>query len=187
MPLPKFIRRRIYPFLRFFSKTDVMTHNNEKPLKPVYDIELTDIHGKPHPLGQYKGKRILIVNTASECGYTPQYKQLQELHTTLGDKIAVLGFPCDDFGGQEPGSEEQIEQFCEINYGVTFPLFEKIHVVGPEKHQLYKWLTDPSLNGWNSQEPTWNFCKYVISEEGHLLHFLSAAVDPFDERITAGL
>ena len=150
----------------------------------VYDIPLTDIQGKPTLLTAYQGKRLLIVNTASECGYTPQYAQLEELHRNLGHRIVVLGFPCNDFGAQEPGTEDEIKSFCEARYGVSFPLFAKLHVTGAEKHPLYQWLTDPGKNGWNNQEPTWNFCKYVIDEYGKLLHFLSANVDPFDTRIT---
>lgn len=153
-------------------------------MKSVFDIPLVDIQGRTVNLNAFKGKKILIVNTASECGYTPQYAQLEELHQQFGHSIAVLGFPCNDFGGQEPGSELEIKTFCQARYGVTFPLFSKLHVTGAEKHPLYSWLTDPALNGWNSQEPTWNFCKYVIDEKGKLLHFLNANIDPFDERIT---
>lgn len=152
-------------------------------MKSVFDIPLVDIQGRTVNLNAFKGKKILIVNTASECGYTPQYAQLEELHQQYGKSIAVLGFPCNDFGGQEPGTELEIKTFCQARYGVTFPLFSKLHVTGSEKHPLYNWLTDPALNGWNSQEPTWNFCKYVIDEKGTLLHFLNANIDPFDERI----
>ena len=149
----------------------------------IYSIKVTDINGKVTDLSQYKGKKILIVNTASNCGYTHQYKDLEKLHEEYSDKIAVLGFPCNQFGGQEPGTAEEIGAFCEKNYGVTFPLFEKSNVKGSEKSELYSWLTDKSKNGWNDQEPSWNFCKYVIDEQGKLLAFYPSKTEPFDERI----
>jgi len=149
----------------------------------IYSIKVTDINGKVTDLSQYKGKKILIVNTASNCGYTHQYKDLEKLHEEYADKIAVLGFPCNQFGGQEPGTAEEIGAFCEKNYGVTFPLFEKTNVKGSEKSELYSWLTDKSKNGWNDQEPSWNFCKYVIDEQGKLLAFYPSKTEPFDERI----
>ncbi len=149
----------------------------------IYSIKVTDINGKVTDLSQYKGKKILIVNTASNCGYTHQYKDLEKLHEEYADKIAVLGFPCNQFGGQEPGTAEEIGAFCEKNYGVTFPLFEKSNVKGSEKSELYSWLTDKSKNGWNDQEPSWNFCKYVIDEQGKLLAFYPSKTEPFDERI----
>jgi glutathione peroxidase len=159
------------------------THNIP-PAQDIYAIPVTSIQGEEMTLEKYKGKKILLVNTASECGYTPQYESLQKLHELHGKEIAVLGFPCNDFGAQEPDDEKAISSFCESNYGVTFPLFSKIHVVGKEKHPLYAWLSDPAKNGWNSQKPTWNFCKYLVDEEGKLLHFFNAAVDPLDKLIT---
>ena len=120
---------------------------------------------------------------ASKCGYTPQYEDLQKLNEEYGDKITILGFPANNFGGQEPGTNEEIKKFCTGNYGVTFPMFEKISVKGVDKHPLYRWLTDKSMNGWNDQEPTWNFCKYFIDENGELKHFFQSSVNPFDEEI----
>ena len=149
----------------------------------IYSIKVTDITGKVTDLSKYKGKKMLIVNTASKCGFTHQYKDLEKLHEEYGDKIVVLGFPCNQFGGQEPGTAEEIGAFCEKNYGVTFPLFEKSNVKGSEKSELYSWLTDKSKNGWNDQEPSWNFCKYVIDEKGRLLAFYPSKTEPFDERI----
>jgi len=159
------------------------THNIP-PVQDIYAIPVTSIQGEEMTLEKFKGKKILIVNTASECGYTPQYESLQKLHELHGNKIAVLGFPCNDFGAQEPDDEKSISSFCKSNYGVTFPMFSKIHVVGKEKHPLYAWLSDPAKNGWNSQKPTRNFCKYLVDEEGKLLHFFNAAVDPLDKLIT---
>jgi glutathione peroxidase len=172
-------------FRKFITKSVLSNDKNINPMTSIYDIALVDIQGRPVTLSAFKGKKMLIVNTASKCGYTPQYARLEELHKKWGQKIAVLGFPCNDFGGQEPGSEVEVKSFCQVNYGVTFPLFSKLHVTGEGKHPLYKWLTDPGQNGWNTQEPNWNFCKFLMDEQGKLLHFLSSDVDPLDDRITA--
>ena len=152
-----------------------------------YDIKVNDIKGQPFDLHQLKGKKVLIVNTASECGYTPQYADLQKLHEQYGDKLIVLGFPCNDFGGQEPGSAGQIQSFCTKNYGVTFQLFEKVAVKGSGISPLYQWLTDKNKNGWNDQAPSWNFCKYLLDENGNLLSFFPSSVNPLDEKITGRL
>lgn len=152
-----------------------------------YDFKLKDLDGKEIDFDQYKGKKILIVNVASKCGYTPQYAALQELNEKYGDKVQILGFPANNFGGQEPGSNEEIKSFCSENYGVTFPVFEKISVKGFDKHPLYRWLSDSKLNGWNSQEPTWNFCKYLIDEKGELLKFYPSSVTPLDEEILSAI
>ncbi|GAB3660807.1 glutathione peroxidase [Echinicola sediminis] len=151
--------------------------------KTLYDFTMTDIDGNTVDFSQYKGKKLLIVNVASKCGYTPQYEDLQKLNEEYGDKITILGFPANNFGGQEPGTNEEIKKFCTGNYGVTFPMFEKVSVKGVDKHPLYRWLSDKSMNGWNDQEPTWNFCKYFIDENGELKHFFQSSVNPFDEEI----
>ncbi len=149
----------------------------------LYDFKLKDINGKDVDFSDYKGKKLLIVNVASKCGYTKQYEQLQELYAEHGDKITILGFPANNFGGQEPGSNEEIKDFCESKFGVTFPMFEKISVKGFDKHPLYRWLTDASQNGWNNEEPSWNFCKYFINEKGELVKFFPSSVNPLDEEI----
>ena len=141
------------------------------------------MEGNEIDLAQFKGKKIMIVNTASKCGYTPQYEELQKLHELHGDSVTVLGFPCNDFGGQESGSEAEIGAFCTKNYGVTFQMFEKVHIKGDERHPLYKWLTDPKLNGWNSDVPGWNFCKYLINEKGELINFYGSGVKPMSAEI----
>lgn len=153
----------------------------------IYDIPLKTIDGKDTTLSAYKGKKMLLVNVASECGYTPQYADLQKLWETHGDKVAVLGFPANNFGGQEPGTNEQIQTFCSKNFGVTFPLFEKLSVKGDDMQPLYKWLTDKDQNGWNEQAPKWNFCKYLVDENGKLLNFYSSGVNPMDAEITGKL
>jgi glutathione peroxidase len=148
-----------------------------------YQFKMKDINGNEVDFSTFKGKKLLIVNVASQCGYTKQYAQLQELHEAHGDKIVILGFPANNFGGQEPGSNEEIKAFCETEFGVTFPMFEKISVKGFDKHPLYRWLSDASQNGWNNEEPSWNFCKYFINEEGELIKFFPSSVTPLDEEI----
>lgn len=151
--------------------------------KSFYDFTVKDIDGNEVNLSKFKGQKVLVVNVASKCGYTPQYEDLQKLNEEYGDKITILGFPANNFGGQEPGSNEEIKKFCTGNYGVTFQMFEKVSVKGVDKHPLYRWLSDKSQNGWNDQEPTWNFCKYYIDENGELKHFFQSAVNPMDEEI----
>jgi len=151
--------------------------------KSIYEFKMKDIDGKAVDFSTYKGKKLLLVNVASKCGYTPQYADLQELNEKYGDKVTILAFPANNFGGQEPGTSEDIKEFCTANYGVTFQLFEKISVKGADKHPLYRWLSDKSLNGWNNAEPSWNFCKYLIDEEGKLVKFFPSSVKPLDNEL----
>ncbi|MEQ8808108.1 MAG: glutathione peroxidase [Imperialibacter sp.] len=144
-----------------------------------YDFKMTSIDGETIDFSKYKGQKVLIVNTASECGYTPQYEDLQALHEQFGGKVTVLGFPANNFGGQEPGSNLQIAQFCKKNYGVSFQLFEKIDVVGKNTAPLYTWLEKQT-----GKVPTWNFCKYLIDENGKVVQFFPSAVNPMDEQVT---
>jgi glutathione peroxidase len=132
------------------------------------------IDGKVIDFSQYKGKSVLLVNTASKCGYTPQYEDLEKLHEQYGDKVTILGFPANNFGGQEPGTNIEIAEFCKQNYGVTFQMFEKISVKGDDQHPLYKWLKEQT-----GQEPTWNFCKYLVKPDG-TVKFFSQKVKPLD-------
>ena len=144
-----------------------------------YDFKLKSLDGKETiDFTKYKGKKVVVVNTASECGYTPQYADWQAFHKEYGDKIVVLGVPANNFGGQEPGSNKEIATFCQKNYGVTFQMLEKVSVVGSDQHPLFKWLSKKDLNGWNDKEPTWNFCKYVINEKGEISHFFASGVKP---------
>ena len=153
----------------------------------VYDFTVKSIDGKEVKLSQYKGKKLLIVNTASECGYTPQYKELEQLYKKHGDKVTVLGFPANNFGGQEPGTEAQIAAFCEKNYGVTFPLFSKVSVKGVDTAPLFKFLADKTRNGAVSDVPTWNFCKYLVDEKGHVLKFYPSKVTPLSPELLADI
>lgn len=139
--------------------------------------------GRPYEMQHLKGKKILIVNTASNCGYTPQYRELEKLHRDKQNKLVILAFPSSDFKNQEPGSDEEIASFCERNYGISFPLLKKDSVLNPAFQKLYVWLTDKSLNGWNEQAPTWNFCKYLVSEDGVLLAMYGPEISPRDMAI----
>ena len=157
--------------------------DNMMTVKNFHDFKLKNIDGEEVDFSQFQGKKVLLVNVASKCGYTSQYAELQELHEKHGAKITVLGFPANNFGGQEPGTEEEIKSFCSENFGVTFPMFQKLSVKGVDKHPLYRWLSDKDLNGWNDKEPAWNFSKYLIDEDGKLLDFFPSAVSPMDNKI----
>lgn len=181
----------LIPLITFLSACFGTHTIKSKPLeqainmstKSLYDFKMKSINGELIDFSKYKGKKVLIVNTASECGYTPQYKDLEELNKNYGDKVVILGFPANNFGGQEPGSNKEISSFCEKNYGVTFQLFEKVEVVGDNACDLYKWLSTKSLNGWNSQQPKWNFNKYLIDENGQLVKYFASSVKPMSEEI----
>jgi len=153
--------------------------------RSFYEHTLTDIYGEEMSLADFKGKYVLVVNVASKCGYTKQYKPLQELYEKHGDKLVVIGMPSNQFMNQEPGSEEEIVEFCEKNYGVTFPLTSKIDVKGKDQHPLYQWLTDKRLNGVADEKVGWNFNKFLISPEGKWLAYYGSKTDPLDEEITS--
>ena len=155
--------------------------NAAAPTKNLYDFTVKSIDGKDVSLKGFKGKKVVILNVASKCGFTPQYADWEKFYKEHGDKIVVLGFPANNFKSQEPGTNEEIATFCQKNYGVSFPMFEKVSVMGDDQAPLYKWLTTKDLNGWNEQVPTWNFCKYVINEEGKLTNFFGSKVKPEDE------
>ena len=144
----------------------------------LYDFKMESLEGEMIDLSKYKGKKVVILNVASKCGFTPQYADWQKFHEQYGDKVVVLGFPANNFGSQEPGSDEEIATFCEKNYGVTFQMFSKIDVTGENQHPLYQWLSKKELNGWNDKSPTWNFCKYVINEDGQLTNFFGSKILP---------
>jgi glutathione peroxidase len=134
---------------------------------------------------QLKGKKVLLVNTASDCGYTGQYEELQQLHQRFQNKLVILGFPANDFKEQEKGSDAEIAEFCKINYGVTFPLMKKSTVVkGAAQNPVFRWLSDASQNGWNNQAPKWNFSKYLVDENGVLTNYFDPGVSPLSKEVT---
>ncbi len=163
------------------SEVAVRPASAAAPTKSLYDFTVNSIEGKTVPLKQYRGKKVVILNTASKCGFTKQFADWETFYKEHGDKVVVLGFPSNNFKSQDPGSNAEIAEFCKKNYGVTFPMFEKVDVLGENQAPLYKWLSDPALNGWNDKVPTWNFCKYVINEKGELTHFFNSKVKPTDE------
>lgn len=165
------------------AKTHTNSITENAMAKSFYEFSMKDLDGKEVNFSSFKGKKIMVVNVASKCGYTPQYEALQKLYSENSDKLVILGFPANNFGGQEPGSNEEIKSFCSENYGVTFPMFEKVSVKGFDKHPIYRWLTDAAMNGWNNEEPSWNFCKYMIDEKGELIKYFPSKVDPLDQEI----
>lgn len=150
----------------------------------LHSFTVTAIDGSTFPLSQLKGKKVLIVNTASKCGYTPQYAGLEELYKKYGgEKFTIIGFPANNFLRQEPGSNEQIQSFCQLNYGVTFPMMEKISVRGSDQHALYTWLTKKKRNGVSDAKVSWNFQKFLIDEEGRWVATYPPAEKPDSENI----
>ncbi|WP_047419017.1 glutathione peroxidase [Cellulophaga sp. Hel_I_12] len=154
------------------------------PKESIYTISINDIHGTPLVLEKFKGKYILFVNVASECGFTSQYSDLQKLYKAYQEKLVIIGAPCNQFGGQEPGDENQITSFCELNFGVSFPLTEKLAVKGPSQHPLYQWLTDKNKNGKKSSTVKWNFQKYLVDDTGHLVDVFYSITKPLSTKIT---
>lgn len=157
------------------------------PANSIYDIEISSINGEPLELGKFKGKYLLFVNVASKCGFTKQYRGLQELSDEYSEDLVVIGFPCNQFGGQEPGKEEEIKSFCEMRYGVSFPLSEKIKVKGSQQHPVYQWLTKKELNGRKSSTVRWNFQKYLVGPNGDLIDVFYSITSPTSNKIVRHL
>ena len=168
------------------AQTNKKTMETQTPIltETIYQFKVKDLYGKEFDFASLKGKKILIVNTASECGLTPQYKDLEAIYEKYKDlNFVIVGFPANNFGKQEPGSNEQIAKFCEMNYGVTFPMMSKISVKGSDMDKVYQFLTQKSKNGLQDSEVEWNFQKYLINEQGELVKVLSPRVLPTDASI----
>lgn len=153
----------------------------------IYDLEINSLQNNPISFSDFEGKYILFVNVASKCGFTPQYKGLEELHETYKDALVVVGVPCNQFGKQEPGNNEEIQEFCQVNYGVSFLITEKIEVKGDDQHPLYNWLTSKKLNNKKSSSVKWNFQKYLVSPEGELIDYYFSITKPLSSKITKHL
>ncbi|PQJ79126.1 glutathione peroxidase [Polaribacter porphyrae] len=153
----------------------------------IYDIKIDSLQGKPINLKDFEHKYILFVNVASKCGFTPQYKDLEKLHKDYKDKLVIIGVPCNQFGNQEPGTSDEIQEFCQVNYGVSFLITEKIDVKGEHQHPLYSWLTSKDLNGKKSSKVRWNFQKYILSPEGKLIDYYFSITKPTSSKITKHL
>ena len=151
--------------------------------KSFYDFTVEDINGQQYSFADLKGKKVIIVNTASKCGHTPQYKDLELLNKAYKQKLVIIGFPANNFMKQEPGTNEEIKEFCDSKYGVTFPMMSKISVKGDDMHPLYKWLTSKSANGVIDSEVAWNFQKYLIDENGNLVGYVKPAVKPLSDEV----
>ena len=160
----------------FFSPT--------KKASNIYKFKVEGLEGNKIDFKKFKGKKILIVNTASKCGYTPQYEELQKLYSQYSNKLVVVGFPANNFGGQEPGSASEIKEFCKRNYGVTFPMAAKVSVKGDDIAPIFKWLTDKNENGVLDAQVKWNFTKFLLDEKGVLIAKFDSKVKPMSEEIT---
>lgn len=171
------------PFKAFLTTLSTKSSQDKMNINSIYDIKINAINGKPINLSQYKGKHILFVNVASKCGFTPQYKDLQELYNQYQDKLQIIGVPCNQFGNQEPRNEETITSFCEINYGVTFLITEKVDVKGKNQHPLYTWLTKSINNGVKNSTVKWNFQKYLVNPNGTLIDYYLSTTSPLSSKI----
>jgi glutathione peroxidase len=188
------IIKAIYPvfvgFQRIFSADPKIKTNVGlvRPIRSLYLLKTAAPHGNMIDFGQFRGKKILLVNTASDCGYTPQYEDLQKLHELYGDKLIIIGFPANDFKEQEKGTDEEIALFCKANFGVSFPLAEKSRVVdGPLQNKIFEWLTHKNENGWTDQQPVWNFSKWLVNENGILTHYFGPSVSPLGADIVQAI
>ena len=170
-------------FIVFILSLFVSTSSSAQ--ESIFDIKINDINGSPINLNSFKGKYIMFVNVASKCGFTSQYTALENLYQKYREDLVIIGLPCNQFGGQEPGSESEIKEFCLKNYGVSFYLSEKINVRGSNKHKIYKRLTDKTLNGKSSSSVKWNFQKYLVDRQGNLITYFYSTTDPMSSKITS--
>lgn len=183
------ILRTIYPALMWVTRlsgknTTVLMRSGIEPRSSLYALSLQTVSGESIPLSTYRGRYLLIVNTASDCGYTGQYEELQQLQDRFADRLQILAFPSNDFKEQEQGTDGEIASFCQRNYGLRFPVASKSGVVRKAGQQpIYDWLTDPDQNGWNSLNPQWNFAKFLLDREGRLIRYFGPSVSPLSEEV----
>jgi glutathione peroxidase len=178
------MKKSIFIITIFISSIFMQAQAQDAARKSFYDFTVKTIDGKDFPLSQLKGKKVLVVNTASKCGFTPQYADLEKLYETYGgDNFIIIGFPSNDFLHQEPGTNSEIQQFCTENYGVTFPMMEKIDVKGKNIAPLYKWLTEKKENGVMDASVKWNFQKFMIDENGNLVGYAPPPEKPNSDKI----
>jgi glutathione peroxidase len=189
MSIRQKVLKAVYPAYVWMKKSigkgaTVFYNDKAIPQLSFYTLTGTTISGKKFDLAALKGKKVLLVNTASDCGYTAQYDELEKLFQLYNNKLAVIGFPSNDFKEQEKGSDGSIEAFCKNNYNISFMLMKKSVVVQNDRqHEIYKWLTDATKNGWNSQQPEWNFSKYLVNEDGMLVNYFGPAISPLSKEV----
>ena len=189
MTIRQQLLKTFYPALMWLTRLSgvnarLITHAAVTPSVSFYSLQAQLLNSKEFDWSSLKGKKVLLVNTASDCGYTAQYAELQQLYEKFSDRLVILGFPSNEFKEQEKGSASSISSFCSVNYGVQFPILQKAVVLrGPLQHPVYQWLTSASQNGWNDQPPSWNFAKYLVDEEGRLILYADPSISPMDARI----
>ncbi|MCX8020800.1 MAG: glutathione peroxidase [Chitinophagaceae bacterium] len=179
---------RLYPVLmragRFLKKNAESLKGNTPPKVSFFELKAVTNNGTVLDFGTLRGKKTLIVNTASDCGYTRQYEELQQLWKLYGASLTILAFPSNDFKQQEKGSDEEISAFCQTHYGIRFPLMKKCVVVkSPDQHEVYRWLSNAAYNGWNDRAPAWNFYKYLVDENGDLKYMWGSSVSPLSREV----
>ncbi|MBL7904973.1 MAG: glutathione peroxidase [Bacteroidales bacterium] len=185
--------RNMYPIIRKLGrrgKNGTVLYNAGyiKPFTSLYELSVTLNNGKTILFSELRGRKIILVNTASDCGYTGQYAELQSLSEKYGNRFNIIAFPSNDFAGQEKAADHEIAQFCQVNYGVTFPLARKGSVLKkPDQQPVFNWLSNKTLNGWNDHAPDWNFGKYIVDENGVLTHYFGPSVSPLDEQFLKAL
>jgi glutathione peroxidase len=194
MTLRQSVLKAVYPLLvakqkLFPSKTGVLANKEMiKPSLSFHSLKAKTGEGEEILFDKFKGKKILIVNTASDCGYTAQYEELQKLYDEHNKELVILAFPANDFKEQEKGNDQDIEQFCKMNFGVSFPLMQKSIVVkNDQQNEVFEWLTNKTKNGWNDHAPEWNFSKFLVNEQGILTHYFAPAVSPLSKQVKSNL
>ena len=193
MTLRQKILKAVYPLFAMVSRNrgqnkGAVSNASTKPVLSFYQLKSVLNDNTELNFNTMRGKKVLLVNTASDCGFTPQYEELQKLYEQYRGKLVVVGFPANDFKEQEKGTDEEIASFCKINFGVTFPLVKKTTVIkGSGQHSVFQWLTDSSQNGWNNKAPAWNFSKYLVNEEGTLVNYFGPAVSPLSDEVISAV
>ncbi len=181
------VLRNLYPLIRKMGKkgkngTILINKDAALPAVSFYELSAEQNNNQSIDFGTFKGKKVLLVNTASNCGYTGQYAELQSLHQKYDESLIIIAFPANDFAEQEKKNDNEIAEFCQLNYGVTFPVMKKTTVVKKSgQDEVFKWLTNKNLNGWNEHEPDWNFSKYLVNEKGILTHYFGPSISPLEE------